>query len=299
MLVCGGASPELADGIADRMGLALSQAVVERFPDGEVHVALGEDPRGRHVVLIQSTSPPPDQHLMALLALSDAARRAGAAKVTAVVPYFGYARQDHRAGFEAVTARLVADLMAAAGIGALISVDVHTQAIEGFFTLPVRRLSAVPLLAEAIADDLPDDSVIVAPDLGAAKLADAYASRLGLPVAIVHKLRSGPEAVTAVRVTGEVHRRTPIIVDDMISTGGTIVAAIHAVEALGARTGAIVAASHGLFAGSCDEQLSGLGLRRIIVTDSVRQAPHADLPLSTLSLTGLIAGALTDGPAGG
>ncbi|MGE0060290.1 MAG: ribose-phosphate diphosphokinase, partial [Dehalococcoidia bacterium] len=248
MLVSGSANRGLAEGIASRLGVALSPAAVERFPDGEVHVALKEDPRGRHVVLMQPTSPPPNEHLIELLALADAARRAGASRITGVVPYFGYARQDRRDGVEAVMARLVADLIAAAGITDLISVDVHTQAIEGFFTLPVRRLTAVPLLADAIAQSLPGDAVIVAPDLGAAKLADVYASLLGLPVAIVHKVRTGPEAVAAVRITGDVHGRTPVVVDDMISTGGTIVSAVHAVEAQGARSGAIVAATHGLFA---------------------------------------------------
>ncbi|MGE0059599.1 MAG: ribose-phosphate diphosphokinase, partial [Dehalococcoidia bacterium] len=160
----------------------------------------------------------------------------------------------------------------------------------------VRRLTAVPLLADAIAQGLPGDGVIVAPDLGAAKLADAYASLLGLPVAIVHKVRTGPEAVAAVRITGDVHGRTPVVVDDMISTGGTIVAAVHAVEAQGARSGAIVAATHGLFAGTCVDRLTGLGLRRILVTDSIRQPEQPELPLSVVPLSGLIAGALAEGP---
>ncbi len=270
--------------------LALPQA---RLPKRLGHKRRQESD-GRRVILIQPTSPPPDGHLMELLALSDASRRAGASRVTAVVPYFGYARQDRRTGFEAVTARLVADLMAAAGIQDLVTIDVHTQAIEGFFTLPVQRLSAVTLLAAAIAESLPEDGIIVAPDLGAAKLADAYASLLGLPVAIVHKIRTGPEAVAAVRITGDVRARTPIVVDDMISTGGTVVAAVNAVEAQGARSGAIVAASHGLFAGSCAERLSGLSLRRIIVTDSVRRPDMPDLPVTTVTVASLIARALAD-----
>ena len=214
--------------------------------------------------------------------------------MTAVIPYFGYARQDRRVkGLESVTARLVADLLVTSGIGRLVTLDLHTDAIEGFFTVPVERLSAVPILAEAILKVRPDNGVVVSPDLGAAKLADSYARLLDLPVAIVHKTRLGPEAVIASHVTGDVRGRTPIIIDDMVSTGGTIEAAARAVADAGAEhQGFIVAATHGLFVGACIERLGGLPIRHIMVTDSVPQKSEVGLPLEIVGIAGLLAGAI-------
>lgn len=198
LLFSGTANPALGEAVASALGIALAPATIERFPDAEVHVQLEEDARDRDVFLLQATSPPPDWHIMELLSLADACRRAGAARITAVVPYFGYARQDRRAkGLEAVTGRLVADLMAASGIGRVVTLDLHTDAIEGFFTLPVHRLTAVPAIADGIRAAHPEAGVIVSPDLGAVKLAETYAGLLDLPVAIVHKTRTGPEAVKA------------------------------------------------------------------------------------------------------
>jgi ribose-phosphate pyrophosphokinase len=255
-----------------------------------VHVELQYSPRGQEVFLLQPTSPPPDEHLFELLALADACRRAGAERITAVIPYFGYARQDRRArGLEAVTARLVADLMVAAGIQTVVTLDLHTDAVEGFFTVPVARLSAVSLLAAAIRRIRPASGVVVSPDLGAAKLAERYSELLDLPVAIVHKTRIGPEAVTATRVTGDVSGRTPIVIDDMISTGGTIEAAVQAVTAAGAeREGVIVAATHGLFVGSCVDRLRGLDIEHLLVTDSVASSALPGVPVETVSVAGII-----------
>jgi ribose-phosphate pyrophosphokinase len=292
MLVAGSANPPLAEGIARELLLPLAPVKIERFPDGEVHVELEEDPRERDVFLIQPTSPPPDEHLFELLALADATRRGGAARITAVIPYFGYARQDRRAkGLESVAARLVADLMVAAGIQRVVTLDLHTDAIEGFFTVPVVRVTAVPALAEAIRSVQPENAVVVSPDLGAAKLADSYAKLLNLPVAIVHKTRTGPEAVTATRVTGEVQGRKPIIIDDMISTGGTIEAAAAAVAGAGAsRQGLIVAATHGLFVGPCAVRLRSLGIEHLFVTDSIATSDIAGLTVEKVSVAAVLAG---------
>jgi ribose-phosphate pyrophosphokinase len=290
MLIAGTANPGLAEAIAADLGRALTPVTIERFPDQELHVELQQSPRGRDVFLLQPTSPPPDAHLLEVLALADACRRGGAACVTAVIPYFGYARQDRRArGVEAVTARLVADLLVASGIQRLVTLDLHTDAIEGFFTIPVERLSAVPTLAAALAAVRPADGVIVAPDVGAAKLAETYARLLALPVAIVHKTRTGPAAVTASTVSGEVSGKTPIVIDDMISTGGTIEAAIEAVAALGARRGGtIVAASHGLFVDGCVERLRSLDLARLFVTDSIAFGLLPGLPVATVSVASVL-----------
>jgi len=294
MLVAGRANSDLAKEVANHLGLPLAATKIERFPDREVHVELIESPRGRDVFLLQPTSPPPDDHLFELLALADAARRGGAARITAVMPYFGYARQDRRAsGFEAVGARLVADILVAAGLQRLIALDLHSDAIEGFFTIPVERLTAVPILAEAIRKVLPENGIVVSPDLGAAKLADSYARILNLPVAVVHKLRSGPEAVTATRVTGDVRGRAPIIVDDMISTGVTIEAAAAAVADAGAdNQHLIVAATHGLFVGACPERLGALGIQHLFVANSVDVGVVLGLTVEKVSIAPVLANAI-------
>jgi ribose-phosphate pyrophosphokinase len=259
-----------------------------------VHIELRQDPRGREVVILQPTSPPPDEHLFELLAMADACRRAGAARITAVMPYFGYARQDRRAaGLEAVSARLVADLLVTAGVQRVIAMDPHTQAIDGFFVIPIERVTAVPALADALRPHLPANGVVVAPDLGAAKLAETYGTLLGLPVAIVHKTRTGPEAVSASRVSGDVRDKVPIIVDDMISTGGTIEAALWAVVSAGAQRGnALVAATHGLFVGSCVNRLKGLEIKRLFVTDSVALVPTSGLQVERVTAAPILAAAL-------
>ena len=294
LLFAGSANPPLAHDVARALGTSLAPATIERFPDGEVHVQLLQNPRGREVVLVQPTSPPPDQHLFELLALADACRRAEATRITAVIPYYAYARQDRRAtGFESVAARLVADLLVAAGVQRVITLDPHTQAIEGFFTIPIERLTAVPALADAIRPYRSPDGVIVAPDLGAAKLAETYGRLLELPVAIVHKTRTGPEAVKVSRVSGDVHGKVPIVVDDMISTGGTIEAALWAVASAGAQRGnALVAATHGLFVGSCVNRLKGLEIKRLFVTDSAGPVPTIGLEVERVSVATILAASI-------
>jgi len=294
LLFAGTANPALAQAVAECAGWPLAPAGIERFPDREVHVELQESPQGRQVFILQPTSPPPDEHLLELLSLADACRRANARRVTAVIPYFGYARQDRRAkGLEAVTGRLVADLIAASGVQQLVTLDLHTDAIEGYFTLPVERLSAVPTMSAALKALRSDDGVVVSPDLGAAKLAERYASLLGLPVAIVHKTRTGPEEVKVSRISGDVRDRVPIVIDDMISTGGTIEAAVAAVAAAGGRRDeAIVAATHGLFVGGCVDRLRRLEIKRLLVTDSVPHGPLEGLPVETVSVAPILAEAI-------
>jgi ribose-phosphate pyrophosphokinase len=250
--------------------------------------------RGRDVYLVQPTGPPVDEHLMELLMLADASRRAGAARVTAVMPYFGYARQDRRAhGREPVGARLVADLIRTAGIERVVAIDLHSAALEGFFSMPLEHLSAVPTLAEAARALVGLDAVIVAPDLGAAKLADRYADLLDLPVAIVHKARISGEQVRVRRITGDVLDRQPIVVDDMISTGGTIEAAATALLAAGAAPEIMVVATHALLVGAAEERLARAGVRRLIATDSVPPTAGGRLPRETVSVAWLLADAIS------
>jgi ribose-phosphate pyrophosphokinase len=292
-LFAGSANPRLAQTVADALGVQPGECEIERFPDDELHVRLGESVRGCDVYLVQPTSPPADRHLFELLLMADAARRAGAARITAVVPYFGYARQDRRAGGrEPVAARVVADMISAGAVDRLVTVDVHTPAIEGFFSIPVEPLSAVPLLAQAAKALAGAEAVLVAPDLGAAKLAERYARVLKAPVAIVHKERISGSEVRATRVTGDVLHRAPIIVDDMISTGGTIEAAADAVLAAGCTPQMTVVATHGLFVGPAVERLRRLPLRSIVVTDSVPPPQAIALPVEVVGIGPLLADAI-------
>lgn len=293
-LIAGSANEPLANAIAQHLSCALTQRTLETFPDGEIHVLLGDSVRAADVFLLQPTAPPVERHLMELLLLADACRRAGAQRITAVMPYFGYARQDRRAGGrEAVGARLVIDMLAAAGIHQVVAIDLHNPAIEAAFSIPLVHLSAVPLLTEAIRTILPEYAVIVAPDLGATRLADRYAALLGLPVAIVHKARTSGEAVSVRHITGDVHNRVPIVVDDMISTGGTVEAAMQAVREAGAREDAIIVATHGLLVGTAIERLVHLQPRALIVSDTVGARPALPMSMQIVSVAPLLAGVIS------
>ncbi len=292
-LIAGSANPRLAEAVARHLGIETAAVEIGRFPDGELHITIQQSIRGDDVFVMQSVSPPVDLHLIELLFIADACRRAGAGRITAVLPYLGYARQDRRAsGREPISARLVADAIQLVGYQRIVTIDLHAPAVEGFFTVATEILSAVPLLAGAIQPLLPPDAVIIAPDLGAVKLADRYARRLGLPVAIVHKERLSGEMVTASRVTGDVRGRVPVIVDDMITTGATIEAAARTVLAAGAHPAIIIAVTHPLLVGPAAARLDGLPVRRLVVTDSVPLPSDFHGPADVVSLAPLLAAAI-------
>src|SRR5215213_7023867 len=293
-IFAGSANVTLAEAIAAELGIRAGSREVQVFPDGEMQVELRESVRGEDVYLVQPTSPPGEKHLLELLLLADAAHRAGAARLTGVIPYFGYARQDRRAsGREAVGARLVAGLLESGGLfERVVAVDLHTAAIEGFFGIPLEHLSAVPMLVESVRPYAGADGVVVAPDMGAAELAQRYAEPLELPVAVVHKARIGGSEVSVGSVTGEVRGRKPIIVDDMISTSGTVKATIEALTEEGCEPEFAVVASHGLFAGSAEEDLRDAPVERYVVTDSVLPPEGPNLPLEVVSLAPLLASAI-------
>jgi len=293
ILLAGSANPELAGGVARALGVPLAACVLERFPDGELHVDLHESVQGQTVFILQPTSPPVEAHLFELLLLSDACRRAGATRRVAVIPYFGYARQDRRAaGREPIGARVAADVLAVAGIDRVVVVDLHSRAAEGFFAMPAEHLSAVPLLAEALRPADGDSAVVVSPDLGAVKLADRYARVLGCPVATVHQTRVSGRDVKVQQIVGDVRDRTPFIVDDMISTGGTVAAAVRALLAAGCRPDVTVVATHGVFAERATELLRELPIGRVITTDSVPPRTSAALPLEIVSIAPRLAEAI-------
>jgi ribose-phosphate pyrophosphokinase len=269
----------------------LGPRILERFPDGELHIEVQESVRGCDVYLIQSTCPPVDEHFFELFLLADACRRAGATHLTAVIPYFGYARQDRRAhGREPVSTRLVADLIAASAIQRVVVVDFHSRAVESAFSMPVEHVSAIPILADAVRPSVHKEAVVVSPDLGAVKMAERYAKLLNLSVAIIHKSRLSGTEVTVQRIIGDVREREILVVDDMITTGGTIEKAIKALLDAGcSSSGLKVVASHGLFVGNAADRLGKLPIQKIYVSDSVPAAARFPLPLQISSLASLLA----------
>ncbi|MBI3965981.1 MAG: ribose-phosphate pyrophosphokinase [Chloroflexi bacterium] len=289
----GSGNHSLSERVAAELGVRLGRRDVDRFPDGELHVEMHDSVRGCDVYLLQSTSPPVDEHLMELLFMADACRRAGAARLTAVIPYYGYARQDRRAsGREPVGARLTADLLRAGGLNRVIALDLHSTALEGLFTIPLEHLTAVPQLVEAVEPHLPGNSVVVAPDLGAAKLAERFSKRLQLPVAIIHKLRVSGSDVSAHTITGDVRDLAPVIVDDMVTTAGTMTAAAQALVEHGAVPEITIVASHALLVGPAAERLQSAPVRRFVTTDSTGVDLTSSLPTQVVSLAPILAEAI-------
>lgn len=287
-VIAGSANIPLARSVGAALGVKLHDRIVERFPDGELHVEIEESIRGNDVYLIEPTSRPVDQHMMELLFLADACRRAGAARLTAVVPYFGYARQDRRAsGREAVGARVAADLIEAAGFARVVALDLHTPAIEGFFHIPLEHLSAATLLAEAVRTT--NDTVIVAPDLGAVKLAERYQAVLRLPVVVLHKTRVSGSEVSVRSVIGDIKDKAPLIIDDMITTGATIEAAVKSVLAAGCAPDVSVVATHALFVGAAIARLRALPIRQIVGTNSVELASALPAHFQVVNVASMIA----------
>ena len=293
VIFAGTANEGLAAGIARELGVNLGSCVVERFPDGETNVRLDEPVRGREVFVVQPTSPPVNDHLMELLAFADACRRASAARVTAVVPYFGYARSDKRDGKRVpIAASMVADLLQSVGISHLVTVDVHTPQLEGFFRIPVDGLTAVPILVEALRGRLPEGAVVVSPDAGRVSMATEYANRLKTGVVVLHKRRESGTETRVTRVVGDVRGRPCLIVDDMISTGGTTAESVCALIEAGARPEITVAATHGLLVEGAREHLAHGAVREVLVTDTVRREGEGWPDLRVVSVAPLIASAI-------
>jgi ribose-phosphate pyrophosphokinase len=290
-VISGSANLSLATSVAQILGVTPCRHALQRFADSELHVEIQESIRGHDVYIVQPTSGPPDEHLMELLFLADACRRAGAARLTAVLPYFGYARQDRRAsGREAVGAGVVATLIEAAGFARVVAIDLHAPEIEGFFRIPVEHLSATKLLAEAIR--VTGEAVIVAPDLGAVKLAERYQAFLNLPVVVIHKARLSGSEVALRSIIGEVKGRRPIVVDDMISTGGTIEAAVKGLLEAGCTPDVSVVATHALFVGPAVARLQTLPIRQLIATDSVDTTAELPAHFQVVNVAPLIADAI-------
>ncbi|HKB48032.1 MAG TPA: ribose-phosphate diphosphokinase, partial [Ktedonobacterales bacterium] len=280
-IVSGSANVPLAEGIAAQLNVPLMQRRIERFPDGETYVRFESSVRGRDAFVIQPTCTPVNEHIFELLLLIDTLRRASAGRVTAIIPYYGYARQDRKfTGRDPISAKLVANLITAAGATRVLAVDLHSPAIQGFFDIGMDHLSAIQLLAEYLKGHIPPNSVIVSPDTGGVKRADLFARLLDLPIAILHKRRDGPHEVEIGAVIGDIRDKYPIIVDDIISTGGTVRKAVDTLVQAGARPQVRVVATHGVLVGEAPRLLRHPALVEIVVTDTVPIPPaiRAALP---------------------
>ncbi|WP_084075106.1 ribose-phosphate diphosphokinase [Demequina sp. NBRC 110052] len=297
MVLAGGrAHPELAEAVATDMGIELLPTTAYTFANGELYVRFGESVRGADAFIIQSHAAPINEAIMEQLIMVDAMKRASAKRVTVIMPCYGYARQDKKhKGREPISARLMADLFKTAGADRIMSVDLHTSQIQGFFDGPVDHLWAMPLLAQYVRSRVaPDNLTIVSPDAGRVRLADQWSDHLGAPLAIIHKRRdpSVPNQVKVHELVGDVKGRTCVLVDDMIDTGGTIVQAAEALFENGAAN-VIVASTHGLLSGPAVERLRDSGISEVVVTDTL---PIPDEKrwdgLTVLSIAPLIARAI-------
>ena len=292
MLLSGTANRPLAEQIAASLEMPLTDATVSRFADGEIFVRLNENARGRDVFIIQPT-PPPAENVMELLLLTDAAKRASAARVTAVMPYYGYARQDRKDQPRvAIGAKLLANLMVAAGADRVLGIDFHTHQLQGFFDVPVDHLYAAPVLTGYFQQKALSDLVVVSPDVGAAKMARGFARRVDASLAIIDKRRPAQNVAEVLTVVGEVRDRTCIVVDDMIDTAGTMSSVLDALKERGARD-IYVAATHPLLSGSARDRLQGSPATEVVVTNTL-DVPEAKRfeKLKVLSVAKLLARAI-------
>lgn len=292
LLLSGTANRPLGEEVAQHLAQPLCKVTIKRFADGEIFVKIDENVRGRDVYLIQPTNPPAD-NLMELLLLIDAAKRASAARVTAVVPYFGYARQDRKDQPRvAISARLVANMVTMAGADRVLGMDFHQHQMQGFFDIPVDHLYAAPAFVNHFRQIRLKDPVVVAPDVGSAKMARGFAKRLNATLAIIDKRRPSANIAEVVNVVGEVADRDCVIPDDMIDTAGTMSEAVHALKRLGARD-VYCCATHALLSGPAVERLTKSPVKEVVVTNTIAIPAERRFPqLTVLSVAGLLAKAI-------
>ena len=292
-IMTGSANPELAQAICNHLGCNLSPVLSETFSDGEIRIEIGDNVRGDDVFVVQPTCAPVNFNLMQLALMLDALKRASAARVTAVVPYYGYSRQDRKVSPRApISAKLVADILSAAGMDRMVTIDLHAGQIQGFFNLPVDNLFAQPVILDHIRQ-LGQDIVIVSPDAGGVERARSYAKRLGASLAIIDKRRDRPNQATAMHVIGEVEGKTAIVVDDMIDTAGTLVAAGQVLLDNGAKE-VMACATHPVFSGPAMERLNNSPFSQVLVTDTIPIGDKGSLcpKVKVLSVAGLLAKAI-------
>jgi len=271
----GNANRPLAEDICRHLGVPLGEALVGRFKNGETRVKIEEHVRGADVFVVQPTSSPSDHHVMELLIMIDALRRASASRITAVIPYYGYAKQEKKtSGREPITAKLVANLIVTAGADRVVAVDLHAPAIQGFFDVPVDNLTAMPLLADRLEGYDVRDLVIVSPDSGGVARANDFRQRVGAGLAIIAKHRPEPDVNEVLDMVGDVEGKTAVIVDDMISTGGTLVEAADTLLDRGARC-VMAYAVHAVLADDAADLIQSSSLERVVVSNSILVPPDS------------------------
>ena len=268
-LFCGNSNKKLAEAIAKELKMELSEAEVGRFSDGEINVHIGESVRGRDVFVIQSTGTPVNENLMELLVMIDALKRASAGRITAVMPYFGYARQDRKARpRDPITARLIADLLQTAGADRILTMDLHAQQIQGFFDIPVDHLIGGPLLYKSFKDLVDDDFVVVSPDVGSVSRARSVAAKLGCNMAIIDKRRPKANQLEVMNIIGDIKGKKCLMVDDMIDTAGTIVQGAEALWKNGA-TAIYACCTHAVFSGPAIDRIKNSHITKLVVLDTI------------------------------
>ncbi|ABF90710.1 MULTISPECIES: ribose-phosphate pyrophosphokinase [Myxococcus] len=273
----GNSNPGLAHRICEYLKRPLGKAEVGRFSDGEIHVEIGENVRGHDVFILQSTCPPANDHLMELLIMCDALKRASAGSITAVIPYYGYARQDRKvAPRTPITAKLIADLLESAGAGRVVSMDMHAGQIQGFFNIPSDHLYGSPVFLEDLRKRFPESQelVIVSPDAGGVERARAYSKRLNTGLAIIDKRRPRPNASEVMNLIGDVSGKDAVLVDDMVDTAGTLAQAAAALKAKGARR-VVAYAVHPILSGPAIQRIQDSVLEEVVFTDTVPLSPAA------------------------
>jgi len=268
IFACNG-HPELARRMCDYLQIPLGDAMVGRFPDGEINIKINEDVRGRDIFIVQPTSPPVNENLMELLVMVDAARRSSARRITAVIPYYGYARQDRKAeGRVPITAKLVANMLATAGVDRVLAIDLHATQVQGFFDIPMDHLFSFPVLAGYFKELNIPNLVVATPDVGGIRMARAFSNALKAGLAVVDKRRHGPDATSVGFIIGEVAGCNILLVDDLITTGSTLSTAATVLKEHGAKD-IYAAVTHAVFCGPVVERISGCPISKIVVTDSI------------------------------
>ena len=289
----GNANPALAKEICDYLGLPLGEAFVGRFNNGEVQIMIDESVRGKDVFIIQPTSYPVNDNLMELMVMADALKRASARHITAVVPYYGYARQDRKTrGREPITAKLVANLMQTAGITRLVTIDLHAGQIQGFFDVPVDHLFGASILAKYINEKNMEDVIVVSPDLGGVTRARDLADRIGAPIAIIEKKRPEPGVAKVMNLIGDVAGKNCIIIDDIVDTAGSLVEGAKALEEFGAKS-VTAAVTHAVLTDPASERIANSNIKELIVTNTIPLPEHCNLPnITQLSVAPLLGEAI-------
>ena len=292
----GNSHPELAQEIAEILGVEVGKSKVSTFSDGEISVDINETVRGADVFIVQSTSSPVNNNLMELLIMMDAFKRASAGRITAVIPYYGYARQDRKAkSRDPITAKLVADLLTAAGAHRVLTMDLHAAQIQGYFNIPVDHLVGAPILArhfveKGLADQ--DDVVVVSPDLGSVTRARNFADRLHAPIAIIDKRRPKANVSEIMNIIGDVEGKRCILVDDMIDTAGTITNAANALRKLGA-TAVYACCTHGVLSGPAFDRLNSSAIEELVMLNTIKLPKEADIEkVTAISVAPLFAEAI-------